>query len=259
MTVGALLPRPRSRSARRGGVPLPRYEKLVIDADAGSGFFSRDQLEGVEVSPAYRQVADPGRPVYFIRNPSRIYGYANSDFEAQRAYNAATSLILQFGPLLPTELTERFTNYVLPAFPIMNAVRLEAACKGWQGGGQFPYAVLVGVFAFMSPSVPSLRPVCKDLWSFAVQLLDNEYRRPRLHTLQLALLDICGRPVLNSGGNHIAIGRVCMDLATVLTTQANGLAQLLGLHRDSSRWHLPKWERSLRKRIWWTLYIQDRW
>lgn len=35
--------------------------------------------------------------------------------------------------------------------------------------------------------------------------------------------------------------------------------QLLGLHRDSSRWKLPKWERSLRKRLWWALYIDDKW
>lgn len=41
--------------------------------------------------------------------------------------------------------------------------------------------------------------------------------------------------------------------------QAVGAIQLLGLHRDCSRWKLPKWERSLRKRLWWALYIDDKW
>lgn len=137
-----------------------------------------------------------------------MYGYANADYEAQKAYNAMMAIILQHGPLLPTRMTELFTESILPAFPIMNAVRLEAACKGWQGGGSFPFAIMVGIFAFVAPSIPVLRPVCKELWGYVVQLLDNEYRRPRLHTLQLALFDIAGRPVLNPGGNHIAIGRV---------------------------------------------------
>lgn len=35
--------------------------------------------------------------------------------------------------------------------------------------------------------------------------------------------------------------------------------QLIGLHRDCSRWKLPKWERSLRKRLWWVLYVHDKW
>jgi hypothetical protein len=184
-----------------------RAHEVGVDT-AGSGLFSRDQLQDLELGHVYRQVAEADRPVYFLRNPSRIYGYANADFEAQKAYNSVMAIILQHGPLLPGTLTESFSRHVLPAFPIMNSVRLEAACKGWQGGGTFPYAVLVGVFAFMSTTVPCLRSRCKELWGHVVQLLDNEYRRPRLHTLQLSLLDIGGRPVLNPGGNHVAIGRV---------------------------------------------------
>jgi hypothetical protein len=56
--------------------------------------------------------------------------------------------------------------------------------------------------------VPSLRHRIKELWSIVLHLLDNEYRQPRLQTIQLALIDIYGRPTLNPGGNHISISRV---------------------------------------------------
>jgi len=41
--------------------------------------------------------------------------------------------------------------------------------------------------------------------------------------------------------------------------QATGAAHLLGLHLDPTNWMLPRWEISLRKRLWWSLVIQDKW
>lgn len=42
-------------------------------------------------------------------------------------------------------------------------------------------------------------------------------------------------------------------------TQAAGCAHLLGLHMDAAAWALPAWEVSVRTRIWWTLFIHDKW
>lgn len=33
----------------------------------------------------------------------------------------------------------------------------------------------------------------------------------------------------------------------------------LGLHLDSSNWDIPDWEKSLRKRLGWALFMQDQW
>ena len=41
--------------------------------------------------------------------------------------------------------------------------------------------------------------------------------------------------------------------------QAIGAAQLLGLHCNSASWRLPHWERCIRKRLWWSLLIADKW
>lgn len=105
----------------------------------------------------------------------------------------------------------RFIDKALPALPILNRVRLEASCFAWQGAGPFPNTVMVGILAHTSVYVSSLRHKCKELWAIVLHLLDNEYRQPRLQTLQLAMLDISGRPILNPGGNHTAICRVGED------------------------------------------------
>ena len=41
----------------------------------------------------YRQVADPLRPVYFLRNPSSIYGVGSARFHAFNAYQTVTRII----------------------------------------------------------------------------------------------------------------------------------------------------------------------
>lgn len=100
----------------------------------------------------------------------------------------------------------------LPAIPILNQVGFEASLRGYEGAPRFPYPVLIGIYAHAAVYEPSLRQHCKRLWTIALQVLDNEYRQPRLQTLQLEILNITGRPILNPGGNHIGICRVSIDI-----------------------------------------------
>ncbi|KXT02623.1 hypothetical protein AC579_5444 [Pseudocercospora musae] len=44
-----------------------------------------------------------------------------------------------------------------------------------------------------------------------------------------------------------------------LTVQLVALAQDIGLHLDCSDWSVPNWEKKLRKRLAWALYMQDKW
>ena len=37
------------------------------------------------------------------------------------------------------------------------------------------------------------------------------------------------------------------------------IGEVCGLHLDASKWAIPQWERSLRKRLSWALYMQDVW
>ena len=44
-----------------------------------------------------------------------------------------------------------------------------------------------------------------------------------------------------------------------LTVQLVALGQDIGLHLDCSEWNIPPWERRLRKKLAWALYMQDKW
>jgi hypothetical protein len=44
-----------------------------------------------------------------------------------------------------------------------------------------------------------------------------------------------------------------------LTAQLISVAYGLGLHLDATDWNIPHWEKGLRKRLGWGLYMQDKW
>jgi hypothetical protein len=45
----------------------------------------------------------------------------------------------------------------------------------------------------------------------------------------------------------------------MLGIQLVGLCHDLGLHLDSSSWPIPPGDKRRRKRLWWALYMQDKW
>jgi hypothetical protein len=38
-----------------------------------------------------------------------------------------------------------------------------------------------------------------------------------------------------------------------------GLSNSLGLHLECKLWGIPAWEKRLRRRLWWAIYIEDTW
>jgi hypothetical protein len=71
----------------------------------------------------------------------------------------------------------------------------------------------------------------------------NIVHRPKLSTIQAGLL-LLQRPEGNSWA---------------LTCQLVGLGQDMGLQLDCTNWHIPDWERGLRKRLAWAIFMQDKW
>jgi len=87
------------------------------------------------------------------------------------------------------------------------------------------------------------RPNVRELERLVrVTLADSMYR-PKLSTVQAGLV-LSQRPE----GDQWAP-----------TAQLVAIGQELGLHLDCSSWKIPPWERGLRKRLAWALYMQDRW
>ncbi|WWC58800.1 uncharacterized protein I303_101344 [Kwoniella dejecticola CBS 10117] len=198
---------------------------------------------------SFRQVSSDTRfPVYFVKTPALIYG--RTPHNGQAALEANQKMGEKRCSNLLPRIFGSVRAHTLKAIPIINPKRLDATYSADAPGPGISPALLAGIIAHSTHYIPALRGIHKELWSNALLALDDEFRQPRLATLQLALLQMYSRPMEiaeNAGQLTIGSGR------------ALGAAFLLGLHIDSTNWSLPLWERKLRKRIWWALVIQDKW
>lgn len=77
----------------------------------------------------------------------------------------------------------------------------------------------------------------------AITSLTVSMQRPKMSAVQAGLL-LLQRPKSNTW---------------TLTVQLVALAQEIGLHLDCTDWLIPEWEKRLRKRLAWSLYMQDKW
>ncbi|CAG7920906.1 unnamed protein product [Penicillium olsonii] len=86
-------------------------------------------------------------------------------------------------------------------------------------------------------------PNAEDLEDLAMRAMDDDLKRPKLSTLQAGLL---------------LLQRVRSSRST-LPAQLLSLGHTLGIHIDCCGWKIPEWEKGLRRRLAWALYMQDKW
>ena len=96
--------------------------------------------------------------------------------------------------------------------PFINSDRLDGACNGIDDCGPVPYNLISGIMAYCTVYFPQLRPKLVTLWSLVINALDDDYRQPRLRTIQTALCLFIARPAENSGQNEIQLMRVSCRL-----------------------------------------------
>ncbi|ODV78204.1 uncharacterized protein CANTADRAFT_7654 [Suhomyces tanzawaensis NRRL Y-17324] len=99
-------------------------------------------------------------------------------------------------------------------------------------------------------------------------------KRPKLSAVQAGLLLLQCKNVIHSSPNASApitgndkklISNINLSVGDsdysdwVLCSQVVSLAEELGLGLDCNNWKLPKWERGLRKRLAWAVYMEDKW
>ncbi|KAG6355830.1 hypothetical protein INS49_003796 [Diaporthe citri] len=87
------------------------------------------------------------------------------------------------------------------------------------------------------------KPDATALLKVAMTTLAAVIHRPKLSTVHAGLLLL-----QRSGGD-----------SWVLTSQVVALAEELGLHVDCSLWNIPDWEKGLRRRLAWAVFMQDKW
>ena len=145
-------------------------------------------------------------------------------------------------------LINLYFRIVHPSFPILHKkVYLE---KYERTHREFSPVLLAAVYIlatdYWSYSLElsaSAAPDVKSLEILAWKCLNCAIYRPKLSTVEAGLL------LLQRSNQR----------SWPLTAQMVAVGQDLGLHRDCTSWDIPGWEKGLRKRLAWALFMQDKW
>jgi hypothetical protein len=145
-------------------------------------------------------------------------------------------------------LVDIYFRIVFPGFPILHKeVYLEKYSRSYR---EFCPPLLASVYllalhywSYDEELNKSTKPDMKRLEEVARKALGDTIHRPKLSTVQAGLL------FLQHSGRDSA----------ELTAQLVSIAYGLGLHLDASEWNIPEWEKGLRKRLGWGLFMQDIW
>jgi hypothetical protein len=160
------------------------------------------------------------------------------------ALQQVEQLIHPHGPAL----LDLYFQVVHPNYPI---IQKHLFVERYRNGDRtFSPALLAGMYILalnwwsFNPNLAKYsKPDAARLELIAMKSLTVAMERPKLSTIQAGLL-LLQRPEADSWS---------------LTTQLVAIGQELGLHLDCTTWSVPLWERGLRKRIAWALYMQDKW
>ncbi|CAC9886850.1 unnamed protein product [Aureobasidium pullulans] len=185
---------------------------------------------------------------FTIREDQGTIGY---DTEQSRV-DAIQQLVEPHGKAL----IDLYFRIVHPSLPILHkGVFLEKYARSYR---EFSPALLAAVYLLTtnywrcSPALATKpKPDACLLHKLATESYDLTIYRPKLSSVQAGLLlaqyECFDSDVMSCGSR----GR--------LTAQLVSMSHTLGLHMDPSRWDIPEWEISLRCRLAWAIYMQDKW
>ncbi|KAG0156168.1 hypothetical protein PDIDSM_3345 [Penicillium digitatum] len=91
-------------------------------------------------------------------------------------------------------------------------------------------------------------PDVRFVWNLAIEASCSElHASAGISTIKAILLDVGGRPTTSMTGNGVRLG------------SAIALCHSLGLNRNPLPWDIPREEKHLRMKIWWSILLHDRW
>ncbi|CAJ2504693.1 Uu.00g120870.m01.CDS01 [Anthostomella pinea] len=114
---------------------------------------------------------------------------------------------------------------------------------------------------FSPPLLAAVYILAINWWDHSEEL--SKYQRPNVRELERlirsSLADAMWRPKLSTVQAGLLLSQRPEGDQWAPTAQLVAIAQELGLHLDCTHWKIPPWEKGLRKRLAWALYMQDKW
>lgn len=147
-------------------------------------------------------------------------------------------------------LIDLYFRIIHPSFPILHKkVFIE---KYERTHREFMAPLLAAVYILAlnwwnyDPALSAFpKPDVEELFQLAIHTFSDALDRPKLSSVQAGLLLLQCQP------NHNRNWMLC--------SQVVALTEELGIGLDSGKWRLPLWERGLRRRLSWGVWLQDKW
>ena len=152
-------------------------------------------------------------------------------------------------------LVKLYFRIVHPSFPILHkGLFLEKFYRSiYEVSPPLLAAVYLLALNWQNYSPTTLPPIDENaLDDIAQSTWSAILSRPRLSTVQGGLLLLQRRQIKGTGiSDGPGVGAFVGELCAV--------GRVLGLHLDCSHWRIPVWERGLRRRLGWGLWMCDKW
>jgi Fungal specific transcription factor domain./Fungal Zn(2)-Cys(6) binuclear cluster domain. len=246
---------------------------LIIDSqnkagvkNSKSGPSNLNKIEQVNLSPSIslRKVSDTVQFVLKDDQSPQSYQSMSNDVDTIEKFIAPHGQIL----------IDLYFRIIHPSYPILHKkVFLEKYSRTHR---EFSAPLLAAVYVlaiqwwdydpqlnrFPKPNVELILKI--GLNNYLLEIL----KRPKLSAVQAGLLLLQCKHIINepmrkdSSETSLSAPHEFEDSDYsdwVLCSQVVALAEELGLGLDCNNWKLPKWERGLRKRLAWAVYMEDKW
>ncbi|KAJ0357524.1 hypothetical protein COL154_010005 [Colletotrichum chrysophilum] len=201
---------------------------------------------------------DDGVPVQFMLQDNSLASRAQpGDFGASES-DIKNEVLNMVSEDVGRRLLNLFWRYVQPYFPILSMEYIMQDNNG--DPSTLPTSLAAAIYGHALPFCVFDDKLCVDvytppsadrLFKLAWMAALSQFHTPSLATVQTMLLLIQRRPT----NRHVAD----TPFKWVMLADTVALAQCLGLNLDPSDWLIPPWEKRLRRRLAWAVYVQDRW
>ncbi|KAL5335971.1 fungal-specific transcription factor domain-containing protein [Aspergillus crustosus] len=174
------------------------------------------------------------------------------------AATAWTELWTMLSPTAAWHLVQLYARYIDPYYPILSRHQIPASPDTLSN---MPLALLTSICATTLPFIMYDEalytlllhpPSATDLYRICWLGITQDLHAPSMSTLQACLILQQRLPT------NLYLSDTAFTWSLMSTAVA--VANTIGLHRDPSSWtSVPPWERRLRRRLWWGLWLTEKW
>ncbi|OAP56818.1 hypothetical protein AYL99_08930 [Fonsecaea erecta] len=232
---------------------------------------------------SYRKVADDsssakwlsspppnGVPVYFKVSPDDLEGDIKEETTIRPNVSSET-IRKELYDLVSIEdgcrLMDLFLKYVFPSFPAISRSQLGITPTNPTVSPStletMPTHLLAAIYASSLVYCPHddhlcvskvyHQPSATKIWRIVYEEMFREIHTPHLSLVQAMLLYL-QKP--RTGQSSVACDT---PFHWSLMSMLMALSTSLALHLDCQAWNIPAWEKRLRRRLWWMVYVEEKW